>query len=192
MSPIPNTPMHTPIRIDLHDGFYLSPVQDGDQSAYLKHFADKDTADRLLKIPYPYTKEDAEKWVRYCVDSAQTAPHVTTFALRRADGFLIGGAGLVLNTGTSAHRGEIGYWVSKNYRGRGLATAAVKALSHYGFEDLGLRRLEATAFPHNAASHRVLERAGFTREGELKGYHCKNGVLIDACMYALVKTSAHG
>ena len=82
--------------------------------------------------------------------------------------------------------------MSKNYRGRGLATAAVKALCHYGFETLGLRRLEATAFPHNAASHRVLERAGFIREGELKGYHLKNGILVDACMYALVKTDARG
>ena len=184
--------MHTPIRIDLHDGFYLSPIQDGDQSAFVKHFADKESVDRLLKIPYPYRKEDAEKWVRHCLDAAQSEPHITTFALRRADGFLIGGAGIALNTGGSAHRGDIGYWVSKNYRGRGLATAAVKALSQYGFETLGLRRIEATAFPHNAASHRVLDRAGFTREGELKGYHVKNGVLLDACMYGLVKTSPRG
>jgi RimJ/RimL family protein N-acetyltransferase len=180
------------MRIELHDGFYLSPIQDGDQSACVKHFADKETVDRLLKIPYPYTKEDAEKWVRHCLDSAQTKPHITTFALRRADGFLIGGAGIALNTGSNAHRGEIGYWVSKNYRGRGLATAAVKALSQYAFETLGLRRIEATAFPHTAASHRVLERAGFTREGDLQGYHVKKGVLIDASMYGLVKPGARG
>ena len=175
------------MRIDLQDGFYLSPVRNGDQAAYVEHFGDKDTTDRLLKITYPYTEKDAEAWVRFRLDAAQKQDHETSFALRRPDGFLVGGAGLVLNGGFAAHRAEIGYWVAKDYRGRGLATAAVNALIHYAFQDLKLRRIEATAFPHNPASHRVLEKAGFKREGILAGFHLKKGELLDACMYALVK-----
>jgi ribosomal-protein-alanine N-acetyltransferase len=175
------------MRLDLHDGFYLGPVRDGDQAAYVEHFRDKDTTDRLLKIPYPYTQEHAEFWVRFRLDAAGKNPVETSFALRRPDGFLIGGAGIVLNGGSAAHRAEIGYWVARNYRGRGLATAAIKALSRYAFRNLGLLRLEATAFTHNPASHRVLEKAGFRREGILAGYHLKEGKLIDACMYALIK-----
>jgi len=174
------------MRLDLHDGYHLSAVRDGDQPAYIEHFSDKDTTDRLMKIPFPYTEKDAESWVRFRLDAARTQPHETSFALRRADGFLIGGAGVVLNGGSASHRAEIGYWVARDYRNHGLATAAVRALSGYAFETLGLRRLEATAFPHNIASHRVLEKAGYRREGVLTGYHLKHGILLDACMYALV------
>jgi RimJ/RimL family protein N-acetyltransferase len=69
-----------------------------------------------------------------------------------------------------------------------VATAAVRAVSAYGFATLGLQRMEATTFTRNMASQRVLEKAGFNYEGVLKGYHLKNDVLVDVRMYALVKT----
>jgi len=181
------------MRIDLHDGFYLSPVREGDQVAYVKHFRDKDITDRLHKVHHPYTEKDAENWVQSRIDAARKQPHETHFALRRADGFLIGGAGIVLNKNDgAAHRAELGYWLAKNYRGRGLASAAVRAVSQYAFQTFGLRRIEALPFAHNAASHRTLKKAGFKREGVLAAYHLKNGILQDACMYALVKTDERG
>ncbi len=62
----------------------------------------------------------------------------------------------------------------------------MKAAIAYGFQTLGLKRIEATAFTHNPASQRVLERSGLSREGTLKGWHCKDGKLIDAVMFAIV------
>ena len=174
------------MRIDLHDGFHLSPVRDGDQPALIEHLNDKDTTDCLLVIPYPYTQEHADFWINSRMEAARNEPRPSYFALRRADGFLIGGIGLRLNGDTGRHRAELGYWISKDYRGRGLTTAAVHAISLYGFRDLGLRRIEATSFAHNLASHRVLEKAGYTREGFLAAYHIKNGALIDAYMFALI------
>ncbi len=178
------------MRIDLNhpDSFYLSSVQNGDQAAYVEHFRDKDTTDCLLKIPYPYTEDDAEKWVRVCLEATLKQPHETNFALRRSDGFLIGGAGLVLNGGAAEHRAELGYWVSKDYRGRGLATAITRVMVRHAFQSLGLQRIEALTFSQNLISQRVLEKAGFKLEGLLQGYHIKNGILQDACMYGLLKT----
>lgn len=177
------------MRIELHDGFYLSPVRDGDQAAYVEHFSDKDTTDRLLRIPYPYTVKDANNWVQFCVNTVLKQPHPNHFALRRTDGFLIGGIGLQLNSGTAAHRAELGYWIARDYCGRGLATLAVRAMVRYAFQDLGLRRVEAISSSKNLASHRVLEKAGFTREGLLAGYNIKDGILIDAYMFALVDSA---
>jgi ribosomal-protein-alanine N-acetyltransferase len=150
------------MRIELHDGFYLSPVQEGDQDAYLEHFRDKETTDRLLKIPFPYT---------------------------RADGFLVGGVGLMLHSGTSQHRAELGYWMARDHRGRGVATAGARAMVRYAFGDLGLRRIEATSSPHNLASHCVLEKAGFQREGLLASYHIKDGVLLDVILFAILASA---
>jgi ribosomal-protein-alanine N-acetyltransferase len=173
-------------RFDLHDGFHLSPIRDGDQAAYLEHFRDKETTDHLLLVPYPYTEQDANAWVLTRLEAALEQPRETQFALRRHDGFLIGGIGFMLGKGVSAHRGELGYWVAKDYRRRGLAAAAIEAIIAYAFRDVGLRRLQAWVFVHNAASQRVLERAGFRREGLLQGYHLKNEVLLDTIIYGLL------
>ena len=172
------------MRIELHDGFYLSPIREGDQSAYLEHFADKDTVDRLLLIPFPYTAEDAESWVRARVDATRTQSLESHFAVRRPDDLLVGGVGLMLNSPRAAHRAEIGYWLAQDYRNRGLIAIAVEAVAQYGFERLNLTRIEAMAFVGNPASQRVLEKAGFTREGVLRGYHRKHGLPIDVSMYA--------
>jgi ribosomal-protein-alanine N-acetyltransferase len=176
------------MRIDLHDGFYLSPVRDGDEAAYVEHFRDKDTTDRLVKIPYPYTDKDAEFWVRFCVDAENKNNRPNHFAIRRADGFLVGGIGLQLGAVTSAHRAELGYWLAKDYRGRGLASASVSEVVRFAFEKFGLRRVEATAAIHNVPSHRVLEKAGFTREGFLAHYHIKNGELIDVYLFSILES----
>ncbi len=142
--------------------------------------------DCMLLIPYPYTRVDAAGWVRHCLEQARTQPHATELAIRRPDGFLVGAIGVLRHTGKGAHRGELGYWLAEAYRGRGLMTRAVRAVVAYGFGTLGLRRIEATAFVHNPASQRVLERAGLVREGTLAGWHVKGGRLIDACMFAIV------
>jgi len=172
--------------LHLHDGFYLSPVREGDEAAYVEHFSDKATTDNLLKIPYPYTMTDAENWVRFCVESSLKQTRPIHFGFRRPDNFLIGGIGLQLGSGTAAHRAEIGYWLAKDYRGRGLATAAVRVMVRHAFQDLGLRRIEATSASRNLASHRVLEKAGFIREGFLAAYHLKDGVLIDVYLFAIL------
>jgi RimJ/RimL family protein N-acetyltransferase len=63
----------------------------------------------------------------------------------------------------------IGYWLRAEARGRGAATVAVQLVARWAFDALGVRRLELTTAPDNVASQRVAERAGFTREGLLRG-----------------------
>ena len=174
------------MRLDLPDGFHLSPVRDGDQAALVEHLREKQITDWLLKVPYPYTDDHANFWVNHRVKAAATEPHPTHFAIRRTDGLHIGSIGLMLNSDTARHRAELGYWLARDYWGRGLTTAAVRAVVAYAFRDMGLKRIEATAFAGNLASHRVLEKAGFTREGLLKAYHLKGDTLIDAYMFALI------
>lgn len=60
-------------------------------------------------------------------------------------------------------RAETGYELAKDYRGKGLMTAAVRAVSRYGLERLKLRALTATVSAKNEASQRVLERAGYIK-----------------------------
>ncbi|WP_033540996.1 GNAT family N-acetyltransferase [Planococcus sp. CAU13] len=59
----------------------------------------------------------------------------------------------------------IGYAVDRKYNGQGYATEAIRLAVDYAFKKLGLHRIEAGVMPHNAPSIRVLEKAGFEREG---------------------------
>ncbi len=69
---------------------------------------------------------------------------------------------------------ELGYWLLRETRGRGIATRCVAAASEHGFAN-GIDRVEAYVRVGNAASERVLERAGFTREGVKRRYLRRGG-----------------
>lgn len=83
------------------------------------------------------------------------------------DGNVIGNIGLGVISET--HKlGEIGYWLSKNYTGKGIMTKAVKALSDFGFDVLNFNRIEILVDTENLASQAVAERAGFEKESVSK------------------------
>ena len=90
--------------------------------------------------------------------------------IRNGDKELIGAIGLKPEAGPGAHRAEIGYWLARPWWGQGVTTEAVRALTRYAFEELGLRRLVAQVYPWNQASIRVLEKCGFRREGYLRAH----------------------
>jgi ribosomal-protein-alanine N-acetyltransferase len=85
-----------------------------------------------------------------------------------------------------AETGTLGYWIGQPYAGRGLATAAVRALAGFAFRSARLHRLEASCLPGNLASRRVLEKAGFRQEGEAKAYLKINGVWADHILFGFV------
>jgi len=65
---------------------------------------------------------------------------------------------------------HIGYWIDRNYANLGFTTEAVRLTSQFGFDELGLHRIEINVRPENAASCRVAEKAGFEFEGFRKAY----------------------
>ena len=98
---------------------------------------------------------------------------------------LLGSIGL-LRFDWPQRRGEIGYWVARGARGRGIATRAVRLLAPWALRELGLARLALLADVDNRASQRVAEQAGFTREGILRAYEERKGVRHDVVAYSLV------
>ena len=80
---------------------------------------------------------------------------------------------------------EIGYWIGEATWGKGIATAVVRALSTYGFKELGLTRIFAVPLVSNLASMRVPEKAGYVREGVLRRSAIKEGIVLDQVLYAI-------
>ncbi len=81
----------------------------------------------------------------------------------------------------------LGYWMGRPHARKGLMTDAVKAVVGFCFETLHLNRVEAACLPHNAASIRLLEKVGFSREGYARKYLCIDGRWQDHILYGLVR-----
>lgn len=88
----------------------------------------------------------------------------------------------------SRERASIGYWIVPSARGRGVATSALVALSRWGLELPGVHRLELYAEPRNRGSCRTAEKAGYYREGLLRGWQEVHGERRDMYMYSLLRT----
>jgi RimJ/RimL family protein N-acetyltransferase len=81
---------------------------------------------------------------------------------------------------------EIGYVIAPSARGRGVAGRAIALVSRWGFEQLGLERIEAMIDVENAASLKVAERAGYRLEGVRRSAHHKEGSRVDMAIYSLL------
>ncbi len=82
----------------------------------------------------------------------------------------------------------MGYYIAEEYWGKGIMTEAVKQACGYVFDNSDIIRIYAEPFAYNAASCRVLEKAGFQFEGTLRSNAVKKGRIIDMKMYSLLKT----
>jgi ribosomal-protein-alanine N-acetyltransferase len=164
----------------------LRPWRRGDATSLVEHANDPEVARNLReRFPQPYTRADADGWIAQN-DGKEPA---TNLAIT-VDGIACGGIGLILQTDIERCSAELGYWLGRTYWGRGIASDAARAMTAYAFEAFGFERIFATAFGHNVASQRVLEKAGYTLEGVMRRAAIKDDVVIDKTLYAKLRDEA--
>jgi [ribosomal protein S5]-alanine N-acetyltransferase len=110
---------------------------------------------------------------------------------RRDDGEVLGTCTL-FNFHRASRRAELGYCLRSPWWGKGYMGEALAALIDYAFGTLRLRRLEADVDPGNAASLRILERMGFTREGLLRERWDIGGQIGDTVFLGLLDREWRG
>ena len=133
-------------------------------------------------FPFPYSVEDAE----FFLESAAVGSMGHVFALY-ADQAFIGIGSLIPQKQEHRINAEIGYWIGEPYWGKGYATAAVKQLVTFAFEELDLLRVYAGVYDYNIASMRVLEKSGFQKEAIMRSSIIKEGKLHDEHVYSIRK-----
>jgi RimJ/RimL family protein N-acetyltransferase len=109
------------------------------------------------------------------------------FAVRTREGEVAGFAAIV-RLELDAAQGEIGYLVGPAYRGRGIATRCVDLLTRWGFEALGLERLELRIDTANRGSEIVAERCGYRLEGVLRSNYFKEGLRTDLGIWSRLRS----
>ncbi|MBA4224639.1 GNAT family protein [Bosea sp. (in: a-proteobacteria)] len=108
------------------------------------------------------------------------------FVLDARSEALLGGLTLGLVRRGVAQACTLGYWMGQRHAGKGHMTEAVRGALDFAFSELALHRVEAACLPTNEPSRRLLERVGFTREGEARGYLRINGVWADHLLYGIL------
>jgi RimJ/RimL family protein N-acetyltransferase/predicted GNAT family N-acyltransferase len=147
---------------------------------------------RFLALPpWPYLHGHALGWMNTYIDQWQrnkTAPFVI---IEKTSGELVGTAGLRAGALADARPalGNVGYWIARPHWGKGYATQALKALLAYGFDTLGMNRIDACHLAENRASGRVMLRAGMQQEGIRRGYSKgRDGQWHDDVLYSMLST----
>ena len=171
------------VTITLFDDWRVRSFLPTDAEAIAKYANNRHVSINLRDaFPYPYTLPDARKWLRA---SRRHHPE-TTWAIASPEE-LIGGIGVHLQRDVYSRSAEIGYWLGEPFWGRGITTAAVKAVVDHAFHHFDVVRLFAGVFDWNPASSRVLEKAGFRCESRMRNAVTKDDKTIDQLMYVLLR-----
>lgn len=86
------------------------------------------------------------------------------------------------------NRSEIGYEIFPTYQNQGYMTEALVSVIHYGFDLMGLNRIEALVSPNNAVSIAVITKNGFSQEGVLRGHYKVDDKYEDSVIYSLLRS----
>jgi RimJ/RimL family protein N-acetyltransferase len=153
----------------LEDGRLVArPFVPGDAAAVRGACDDPEVARWIYGLPSPYTLADAESFIAAARERLAAGDRARLAVADEATGELLGSVSLDLYPERAA--GEIGYWVKREARRRGVALAAARLMVRWGLEEVGAGQLEILTYPGNAASQALAEKLGFSRAGLLRGF----------------------
>jgi len=166
-------------------GVALREWKIADAPALTEAINNKKVMDNLRDgLPFPYTEKDAEEFIGFVLNGEKDSRYI--FAIC-CDGKVVGCIGVYRKDNVHRLTGELGYYIAEPYWGRGIASEAVRQMCGYVFKNTDIVRIFAEPYANNAASCRVLEKAGFQFEGTLRWHAIKNGQLLDMKMYAKIR-----
>lgn len=163
----------------------LRPFYNTDAKRVQELAGDREVAKTTLGIPHPYTVENAEQWIS---NHSQNIEAGTIFPLA----IVLTNSEVLLGTMTlrvdkQHNKGELAYWVGKDFWGKGYATEAASLIMKFGFYEIGLNRIWAMAMSSNPASTRVMQKVGMKKEGTLVEHIKKFDKYEDLDVYGVLK-----
>lgn len=165
--------------------------RDGDVDDLVEALDNLNVTKWLAYMPHPYTKKDAQKWVKFCAENSKKGAMRSSYEFAivlKSENKAIGGFSVNQIDRKQGTAGG-GIWLNEKYARMGYGSEAWGERIRFAFEDLGLRRLENGFFKGNEASFRMQKKFGYKLEGvRRKGKLCMaDGKLKDECMTGLLK-----
>lgn len=160
----------------------LRPPQPDDMDAIVAACIDPESV-RWTMVPHPYGPWDAVFFIHDHAPSRWARGESAVFAIVDGNDDYAGSVELRI---VGPRTGDVGYLVAPWARGQGMASAALRLLCRWGFQALGLSRIEWQAYVGNNASRRVAEKAGFRMEGLARAGAIQRGEYRDAWTAAVL------
>lgn len=182
-TPLEPLPLEIPVLTTESGRFVLRPFTQNDAPAIYEAMSDPRIA-ATTTIAHPYPDGAAERWITSQGASAEVGTHITWAIATAEDDRAIGA--ITIHVTPRHRRGELGYWLATPWWSKGIMSEATQTVVAYGFEALGLHRIQARCLPNNVGSARVMEKAGMTFECILHDYSLHKGDFVDLAMYAIV------
>jgi RimJ/RimL family protein N-acetyltransferase len=177
-------PIEFPVEGLVGDGIRLRLRCDADIPALVKACQDP-AIQRYTTVPADYGEANARDYAQMAANGLAEGREVALVIADSESDELLGTIAL-RRAQNGADAWDVGYFVAPWARGRGIATAAVRLLTRFGFDELGAARIELVAEPENTASTGVAERAGFRRERLIADHIEIKGSRRDVVMYSLL------
>jgi RimJ/RimL family protein N-acetyltransferase len=180
------------------------PLRDGDvalrpwrldDAAAVRAALDGDEAitSWLDQIPQPYLQDDARAYLARAVAGWADGSSASFAVVDAGTGELLGSLGIRIDEPEEGNA-EVGYWVARAARSRGVASRALRLASRWALRETGLERIQLRADVRNAPSQRVAEKAGFRREGVQRSarWNRRQGRRVDWVVYSLIRSDLTG
>lgn len=175
----------------------MYPIRIEGERIVLREFEERDLDGSMVVVGDPdvtlflsfdtRTREEQDKRLAADIARAQTEPRPDFYlaiADRKTDE-LIG----FIRIGLGGHRsGELGYALRKDRWRQGYTYEAAQLMLAFGFEQVGLHRIQAACGPDNIASQVLLQRLGFEYEGRMRDHVFTNGAWRDSLLYSDIGT----
>lgn len=134
----------------------LRPLEEKDVVTIEALANNRQIAEKLARLPHPYTREDASQFITYAKTGITRGAYVILAVIRRVDQTFMGVVGL---------EEDLGYWLGQEFWGQGYGKEAIKAFVQFAFSILQVKDLRANARVDNLPSRCVLEGLGFSQVG---------------------------
>jgi RimJ/RimL family protein N-acetyltransferase len=143
---------------------------------------------RYTRFPQPLPAGFLAQWYARYRNGRTDGTRAAFAIIDAADSFC--GLALAVRIDGEAREAELGYMLAPGARGRGIATEALRQLTDWALDALGLQRLQLLISVDNQASSRVAKRAGYTLEGVLRSMYVKQDVRSDTETWSLLPLDA--
>ena len=161
----------------------LRPLKKSDVSSIFKYTKFPDIP-RYTFVPSPNTVENIETFIKKSHKLARKGT-IYIFGIVPDDASEVVGTLGIHDVSAMHKKAEIGYWLAKKFRGRGIMPEAIGLALKFCFKELKLQRVQAPTLPENIISQKLLKSCGFKYEGRHRNYYRHHKRIKDAYMYAL-------
>jgi [ribosomal protein S5]-alanine N-acetyltransferase len=181
---VPEDPFSHPTEI-ITVRLVLRALRTEDAEAIHEYKSDVDFARCYAQEPQ-VSLDETKRWVEKNIKDEMRKGSIFWVITLRDSGILIGDL-CFWNFDTEHLCAEVGYEMHPDHQGHGFMAEALTAIIDFGFDEMGLHRIEGCPLAENARSRRVLEKLGFTQEGVLRQRLHYRGKFLDHVYYGLLK-----